>query len=176
MSGLIRLAGVVAVVGGLVISNVLTFLVLGFEDFRQTATTGVYALISLLCLLTVVLVSDGLVGLLPRQPIGGRRPSGASRLPGGLLRRHCAGGGPFWAQTFVLPAAAEAGPEFLENAGWLNIGFTLSFALTSLGWLLFGVATLRGRVYPRTTAILVLTAAISGLGFALLTGRGGAVQ
>jgi hypothetical protein len=59
----------------------------------------------------------------------------------------------------------------------------------SVGWLLFGVATLRPGVYPRAAAILlmvgaiisfvplpltevILAVAIAWLGFDLLTGRG----
>ena len=64
-----------------------------------------------------------------------------------------------------------------------------SYVLAALGWLLFGVATLRARVYPRWAAILlivgavllglpvpgleiVLAVAVAWLGFALFTGRG----
>ncbi len=63
-----------------------------------------------------------------------------------------------------------------------------SYVLAALGWLLFGVATLRARVYPRVAAILlivgavllglplagseiVLAVAVAWLGFALFTGR-----
>ncbi len=38
----------------------------------------------------------------------------------------------------------------------MNVAFTLSFALAALGWLLFGLISLRTRVYPRA-AVVVLT-------------------
>ena len=66
-----------------------------------------------------------------------------------------------------------------------------SYILAALGWLLFGVATLRAGVYPRWAAILlivgavllglpvpgteiVLAVAIAWLGFTLFTGRAAA--
>lgn len=80
-------------------------------------------------------------------------------------------------------------PELLEEepGGLLNLGFTLSFGLVSLGWLLFGVASLRARVYPRSASILLIIGAaltfvplpftaivfavsVAWLGFVLLTG------
>jgi hypothetical protein len=71
----------------------------------------------------------------------------------------------------------------------LDFGFTLTYVLTSLGWLLFGVATLRAGVYSRAAAILliigalisfiplpltevILAVAIAWLGFDLITERG----
>ena len=78
-------------------------------------------------------------------------------------------------------------------AGPVDLGFTLTFALVAVGWLLFGLATLRARVYPRAAAIvlmvgavvsfipvplsgIVLDVAAAWLGFILFTGRDEAVQ
>jgi hypothetical protein len=72
---------------------------------------------------------------------------------------------------------------------WVAFGFTLTYVLASVGWILFGVVTLRAGVYPRAAAILlmvgavisfvpllltevILAVAIAWLGFELLTGRG----
>ena len=73
--------------------------------------------------------------------------------------------GAFWAVTFTEPAFAQVAPELLAQGppGWLNFGFILSFALTSVGWLLFGVATLRAGVYPRAAAILLIVGALISL-------------
>src|ERR671914_969025 len=67
-------------------------------------------------------------------------------------------------------------------------GFTVTYVLASVGWILFGVVTLRAGVYPRAAAILLMVGAvisfvplltevilavvIAWLGFELLTGRG----
>ncbi len=67
-------------------------------------------------------------------------------------------------------------------------GFLLSFLILGVGWVVFGVATLRTRVFPRWAVILLIIAAVlvilpfpSGalvlevaaacLGFTFLTGR-----
>ena len=99
--------------------------------------------------------------------------------------------GASWTSTFTEPALAQVAPELLaqEPPGWLDFGFTLTYVLASLGWLLFGVATLRAGVYPRAAAILlivgalisfvplpltevILAIAIAWLGLELFTGRG----
>lgn len=43
------------------------------------------------------------------------------------------------------------------------VGFLLSFVLAALGWLLFGVATLRAGVYPRPAALLLIVGAVVSL-------------
>jgi hypothetical protein len=69
------------------------------------------------------------------------------------------------------------------------MGLVLTFITLGVGWLLFGIATLHGGVFPRWAAILlmvgavlsffpvpltsiVLSAAVIWLGFILVTGRG----
>jgi hypothetical protein len=160
------------------------------ENFSVIAATGSYALFVKLSLLTLVLIQVGLVGLYVPH-------SGATDVLGlvGFLVTFLGmalAAGSYWAQGFVAPAAAQTAPEFLDDEpAWLNCGFTLTLALLSLGWLLFGVAMLRARIYPRIAAILlmigavvsflplpgtelVLIVAIAWLGFALFAGRGGA--
>jgi hypothetical protein len=103
-----------------------------------------------------------------------------------------------WSRAFVFPPLHVIAPEGLESElssqAWLSFGSNLSWVLFLLGWLLFGVATLRARVYPRAAAVvlmigvglyflslvgmpvivggIVLNLAIAWLGFTLLTGRG----
>ena len=42
----------------------------------------------------------------------------------------------------------------------LGVGFTLSFALGALGWLLFGLVSLRARVYPRAAVVVLMVGAV----------------
>jgi hypothetical protein len=160
------------------------------ENFSVIAATGSYALFVRLSLLTLVLIQVGLVGLY--VPHSGA--TGVLGLVGFLVTflGMALAAGSYWAQGFIAPAAAQTAPEFLDDEpAWLNCGFTLTLALLSLGWLLFGVAMLRARIYPRIAAILlmigavvsflplprtelVLIVAIAWLGFALFAGRGGA--
>ena len=97
--------------------------------------------------------------------------------------------GASWTSVFVEPYIAEMAPTLLEEepGGLLNLGFTLTFGLVGVGWLLFGVASLRAGVYPRPASILLIIGAaltfvplpftaivfavsVAWLGFVLLTG------
>jgi hypothetical protein len=89
--------------------------------------------------------------------------------------------GLYWAYAFVVPPLR-----------FVPAGLVLPALLSALGWLLFGVATLRGGVYPRPAALvliigaalsaipapateIVLVLAIAWLGYHLFSGRGAAV-
>lgn len=70
-------------------------------------------------------------------------------------------GGAQWTYVFVVPHFADAVPEMInESTGTVLAGFFLSYALFSLGWILFGVATLRAGVFPRRGAIAVIVGAV----------------
>ena len=69
----------------------------------------------------------------------------------------------FWTLAFVVPSAAIEAPAFLdaeETAGPLDMGFMLSGIAVAVGWALFGVATLRARVFPRRAAIVLIVGAL----------------
>jgi len=71
--------------------------------------------------------------------------------------------GAVWAQLFIAPFLAVEAPRVLDSepAGTLALGFTLAFLVFfPLGWLLFGVATLRAGVYPRVAAIVLIIGAV----------------
>jgi hypothetical protein len=98
--------------------------------------------------------------------------------------------GALWSQVFVVPRLAEAAPRVVDQAGGSVLaGFLLSFLLLGVGWILFGVATFRTRLFPRWAVILlivgavisilpvpsralILEVAVAWLGFTLLTERG----
>lgn len=189
--GLIRLGGLAAVLAGMlfIIYDLLS-LSWGEAGLSEAATTGSYALVEALHLIGGVLLLGGLVGLYARQA----QPAGTLGVVAFLVT--FAGTalfvGVIWILIFVAPSVAGVAPELLSDspAGALGIGFTLSFVLGSLGWLLFGVVTLRAGVYPRAAAILLIVgvvlnffpipvsavvweAAIAWLGLFLLT-EGGA--
>ena len=71
--------------------------------------------------------------------------------------------GAFWDNLFIVPSLAIEAPEFLDAetvAGPANFGFILTNVLTFGGWVLFGLATLRARVFPRTAAIVTIVGAL----------------
>jgi hypothetical protein len=114
----------------------------------------------LLFLLGAILVLGGLVGLYARQS----EQAGSLGLVGFLVTflGMALVVGASWERAFTEPALAQVSPELLaqDPPGWVNFGFILSFALASVGWLLFGVATLRAGVYPRAAAILLIVGAL----------------
>ena len=189
-SNLIRWAGLAAILAGvlLVVADLLN-LAIGFEDepLRETATTGIYALQSLANLLAAVLLLIGLVGLYTRQS----EAAGPLGLAGFLVAflGTALVTGLLWASLFIVPALAVEAPAFLDELAVAPPGFFLSLITFGVGWLLFGIATLLARVYPRIPVILlmigaviivfplpftgiVFAIAVTWLGFALFTGGG----
>jgi hypothetical protein len=187
--------GLAAILGGLliVVAAIVGLLFVDFENFAVAAATGSYILFALLSLLGAILVLGGLVGLYACQS----REAGSLGLLGFLVTflGMALIVGASWEATFTEPALAQVAPELLaqDPPGWLDFGFTLTYVLASVGWLLFGVATLRAGVYPRAAAILlivgalisfvplpltevILAVAIAWLGFDLFTGRGVSVE
>jgi hypothetical protein len=160
---------------------------------REYLTTGTHAFQSALRLIAFgLLLPLGLVGLYARQ-------SEASG-PLGLLGFVAAFAGTVlvagfvWVDTFIAPELATLAPQLIGMGP--PPGRALSFLVFGVGWALFGLASLVGRVYPSTAAILLIIGAIIGtvvsltflpvplgglpfeaavawLGVALLTGWGG---
>ena len=185
-SNLVRWAGMAALVSG-VLSAIGDLLSLGVDlESAGSATTVSYAVVFLLYLLGGGLLLLGLVGFYASQ-------SGAAGVLGliGFLVAFLGTtlfSGALWFELFITPSLATQAPDLAEAELGLA-GFILSFLLVIIGWLLFGVATLRARVYPRPAAVLlvvgavvsfapiplsgiVLSVAVAWLGFALFTGRG----
>jgi hypothetical protein len=194
-SSLIRWSGLAAILGGVLLSlGALLSLATESEKLSVWVTTPSDAFSSLLYLLGGVLLQLGLVGLYMRQ-------SEASGILGlvaflvAFLGTALAVGGT-WAELFVVPAVAVEAPRVLEAEPirMLAIGYTLTFfVFLSVGWLLFGVALFRARIYPGAAAILLMVGAViaglpipltelvlyvgvAWLGFVLLTERGETVQ
>jgi hypothetical protein len=95
--------------------------------------------------------------------------------------------GALWFELFITPALAAEAPELAEAELGLA-GFILVLLAGALGWVLFGAATLRARVYPRGAAVLlivgglvaftpiplagiVFSGAVAWMGFTLFTGK-----
>jgi len=189
------LGGLAAVlVGVLLIIGDLLSLATESENMSEPATTASYTFTWLLYLLGGVLLLLGLVGLYARQS----EAAGILGLVGfvAAVFGTVLVVGAIWAQLFVAPFLAIEAPRVLDTkpTGMLALGFTLTFLVfLPLGWLLFGIAALRARVYPRAAAILLIVGAVIGalpiplseivldvavawLGFILFTGRGEAAQ
>jgi hypothetical protein len=184
-SNLLRWAGLAALAGGvLIVLAALLGAAIGPEE-----TSGTFVFQQVLSLLGAVLILLGLVGLYASQA----EAAGPLGLLGFLVAflGTTLVAGVFWATTFIAPILAAEAPEVLEETS--PVGFPLTFLTTSIGWLLFGLATLRAGVYPRVAAIVlmvgavvsflplpgseaVLAVGIAWLGFLLFAGRATAAQ
>ena len=192
-SSLVRWSGLVAMVAGvlLLIAELLELLPV-FDDipFSELALTRIFTFQLMLYLVGLILLAVGLVGLYAHQS----ETVGPLGLVGFLIA--FAGTvfftGFFWANIFVAPALAVGAPEFLDSGGRFP-GFRLSLIIYAVGWLLFGLASLKARVYARAPVValiigaaldlfgaplsgLVIDAAFIWLGFSLLSGREASVE
>ena len=184
-SQLIRWSGLAAITAGvsLVVAELLSLLLFGY-DFSNTATTDTYTFYSVWIMIAGLLLPLGLVGLYARQ----LETSGLLGLVGFVVAfiGTVLGAGFFWSSAFVAPILAVEAPQLLDVRSLP--GFFRSFIVFGLGWLLFGVATLRAGIYPRAPAVLlivgsvlivirlpltsiVLDAAVAWMGYVLFTGR-----
>lgn len=181
-----RLAGLAAVLSGAssVIGDLLS-LIVDLES-AESAATAPYVIVFLLYLLGAVLLLLGLVGLYTSQS----EAAGVLGLLGFLVAflGTALVSGALWFELFITPSLATEAPELAEAELGLA-GFILSFLSVIVGWILFGVATLRARVYPRPAAVLLivgamvsfvpiplsgvfLSVAVAWFGLMLFTGRG----
>lgn len=158
LSTLIRYGGLAALAGGtlFVIADSLSLFLVRHSNYVESATTGVFVVQQMLFLPGAVLLLGGLVGLYARQS------EAAGRL--GLIGFLVAFVGTallvglFFTQAFLVPYLAAKFPEVLRagEQGLVAVGFGMTFTVFPVGWMLFSVATLRARVYPRTAAILLI--------------------
>lgn len=175
-ANLIRRCGLAAILGAalFIISDLISVLFLEGSDASPSEffTSFGFYLTSALFLVGGPLVLLGLVGLYAGRP----EAMGVLGLIaflvaffGGVLAQ-----GAIWSQTFAQPAIAISAPEVLESEppGVVIFGGLLSFGLVNLGWILFGVAVLRARVYPRPAALLLIAGAGGALLLAPLAGAG----
>jgi len=129
------------------------------EFNREYLTTGTHAFQSALRLVAFgLLLPLGLVGLYARQseatgPLG--PVAFVAAFAGTVLVS-----GFVWVDTFLAPELATSAPRFIEAGP--PPGRSLSFAVFGVGWVLFGIASLVGRVYPKSAAALLIVGAVIG--------------
>ena len=73
-------------------------------------------------------------------------------------------GGDLWFETFAVPWIADSVPEAFdtEPTMLLALGAVSSYLLFSLGWMLFGVASLRAKVFPRAISAAIVVGGLAG--------------
>ena len=83
--------------------------------------------------------------------------------------------GDWWYEAFAVPRLAEVEPDAIENfvGGRLIIGGLTSFVLFGIGWVIYGVASIRAGVIARNISITILVGGFMcgvPIGFAYLGG------
>jgi hypothetical protein len=157
----VRLGGLAALLAGvlLVISELLGSLPAGFFPFKlsggELAIYGWLGIEGYLGVLLAVLVQLGLVGLYAPQA----RTAGILGLLGIFMA--FIGARLIILNSFVTPFARPfvwTSEGYMLHEFWVLVAiFALSFVL---GWVLFGVATLRAGLYPRAAAALLIAGAV----------------
>jgi hypothetical protein len=124
---------------------------------RMFLTTSTHAFQSALRLIAFgLLLPLGLVGLYARQS--------EAAGPLGLVVFVVAFAGTvlvsgfLWVDTFVAPELAASAPQLVQSGP--PPGRALSFLVFGIGWALFGLASLVGRVYPRSASALLIVGAV----------------
>ncbi len=154
-SSLVRLSALAAVMAAtlLLITEIVGF-TQGGDPFKAASATHAFQS-TLRMIAFVVLLPLGLVGLYARQS----EAAGPLGLLGFLVA--FAGtvlvAGFLWTDTFVAPELATSAPRLLAEGP--PPGRSLSFLVFGVGWALFGLVSLVGRVYPRPAALLLIIGA-----------------
>jgi hypothetical protein len=161
-SRLTRWSGLAALAGGglFVILAIVEPLVLGNQPYSEAAATGTWIVVQGAYIVAAVLIGLGLVGLYLYQA----QQAGTLGLIAFLVTfiGSMMAAGSSWSETFFGSWLANAAPELLDAdpTGALIAGILLSYVLFALGWLLFGLASLRAEVLPRGAAILLMIGAL----------------
>jgi hypothetical protein len=161
-SNLMRWSGLAALVGGVLfaVPDVAESLLFTNQSYGEAAATSAWTIVQVAYIGAAVLFTMGLVGLYVRQA----EQAGTLGLVaflvafiGGVM-----GSGSAWSEAFLGAWLADAAPELLDAdpSGALAAGLLLTFGLLALGWLLFGLASLRAGVLPRGAALLLMIGAV----------------
>ena len=157
LARLVRLAGPVCVVAAalIVVTEIVGFIVGGSNTGPVAVINGVVRVFAFFVLLL------GLVGLYAHQS----EAAGRLGLVGFLLAflGTMLIAGDLWFEGFAFPYLMEVAPRALEEGnpgGTLIAGAAVSFLTFNTGWLLFGIASFRARVFPRVATIVLVVGAL----------------
>ena len=87
--------------------------------------------------------------------------------------------GDWWYEAFAVPRLVEVAPDAVDDfvGGRLIIGGLTSFVLFGIGWIMYGVASTRARVIPRSISITIIVAGLmSGVPIGIVYLSGGVVH
>jgi hypothetical protein len=163
LSPLARSAGLLALAAGglFTITQLVTAVTLDRSNLAASILEPVYLAKGIVYFGAFCLLMLALVAMYARE---GRR---AGRLwtigtCAAVVGTFALGANVGWFDVFVAPWIALVAPEAMKtpNVGSLPIGGFSSYVLFVLGWVLFGAASLRARVFPVVIAIAIVLSAL----------------
>jgi hypothetical protein len=148
---------------GLIVVSQIAILVVGLTLGPASITTATHTFKNGLAMLAMYALLLALTGLYAAQA----RSAGRLGLLGYLVAflGTLMVAGDWWFESFVVPQLAVAAPEIMKTApsGSLLAGAIATFGLFSAGWVLFGIATFRARVFSRAGAALMIIGGLIGI-------------
>lgn len=177
-SPLTRIAAPIALTAGALV--VVTRLVVAgtapadIDALKSYALTPTFAVNSVASIATFALLAVAAVALYSRES-GAAGTLGVIGLGAAIIGTVFMAGD-WWFEAFAVPRIAELTPALLDTfvGGRLLIGGVSSFVLFGVGWGLFGIASLRARVFPTAISIAIVGGGLlSGvpIGVVYLTGE-----
>ena len=174
LSNLIRWGGLAAMLAGasFIAADLLSLSISPKFPSSESLGSEPYAIQSVLKLIGAALLLLGLFGLHARQAETAG-PLGTAGFLAAFSGTALAVGS-FWATAFFAPAMAAMDPVAFDAGegppGRLADAFVVTMATFVLGWMLFGVAAWKARVYPRAAALLLILGSPLALGTLLVVG------
>jgi len=164
-SPLSRYAGPIATIAGglFAVAAVGLFLVMDRSDLVAMMTDPVFLVFNAAYAITFPLLLIALVALYWRQ-------AAEAGLFGAVAFCTAVTGtvalaGDMWFEGFAVPWLAQVAPVVFgadRSGSLLMAAWLVSVVLFSLGWILFGLASLRARVFPRALSVAVAVAGLIG--------------
>ena len=175
-----RYGAPIAIVAGalMIITRLVLFTVPAeIEPLKAYLLTNTHAVNGVVSILAFALLVIALVVLYEREARGagafGALAFGAAVIGTMFMT------GDWWYEAFAVPRLAEVAPDAIDTfvGGRLFIGGLTSFALFGIGWILYGAASIRARVIPRSISITILVAGLlSGVPIGIFYLGGGVVH
>ena len=166
---LIRWGGLAALLAGIlsIALEIASVVTIRNQAFSAAALTPAWSFLYAVRLVMIILLMLGLVALFARQS--------QKMHTFGVVAFVIASIGTMlifgfaWALLFVFPVMAEAVPAFLDTmANEPGIGIVFTLFLITIGWFLFGLASLQAKVLPAGSAWMVMVGAFLALGLNIM--------